>query len=117
MICEKCGATVSEGTLICPTCGEKVALADQERKIKEAKGQVTGILVEAFASKQFLILTICLTTICVFSFLAVIGSCLPFNLWNFVVNLLIAIFSLISTIACWKLHGKKVPCNGENVKK
>ncbi len=117
MTCKKCGATLSEDTLICPTCGEKVALANQEEKVKATKQKVSDVLTESFSSKLFLALTICLTVTCVFSFIAAIGSIVHFSLWNLVKNLLLAIFSLISVLACWKLHGKKVPCNGENVKK
>lgn len=121
MICKKCGCNVSEDALICPTCGEKVALERQVERLKIANQAVKDTVVNSFNGNLFLVLGIFITILCGAYFINALVNLASLQtnflgaLVNIVVYGLYAAFALVSTIITWKMYTKKAKVETSSV--
>ncbi|MBO5286016.1 MAG: zinc ribbon domain-containing protein [Clostridia bacterium] len=120
MFCFKCGKELPDGSKFCPECGtsqEQHVEAPAPAPVAAAPVTVnapltpkdTSKLTSTFKTPLFLVLTIFLSLVTVFYLTKVIDKLTPFKFGNVflcVFDILALVFSIIATIASWKMYIK-----------
>lgn len=116
MNCPKCNTVLSENSVVCPGCGEKVALNAQKEKTDLAIQKAKGVISNAFSNTMFLVYTIILSVISVIYLVSSILSLTSFNIPSIIINVLITIFAIVSTVSAWMLYGNSQSRDPKTVK-
>ncbi|MBQ4141367.1 MAG: zinc ribbon domain-containing protein [Clostridia bacterium] len=103
MTCPKCNSTIPDTTIVCPVCGDKCAVNNQQARVDRLKAQSKEILHNSLHSKLFLAMTILMTVASAFKFV----SCFTVTATNGNVNFnfdITVIFTVLTAVFSWMAY-------------
>ena len=108
MICPRCNSEITDGTLICPVCGDWCAASVQKEYVDNLKAQSKSIVHNSFRSKLFqamaILMTITAATRLISCFTLTTGA----GNASFNLDLTVIIY-ILAAIFCWTAHTSSDP--------